>query len=114
AAATIAPMDDLSEPLPHPAPEECAEALRLVEAWALHHHATLREQPIGRTATPTELRPRLAGPPPDDGRPFPDVLAQFRRQVPPFAFNVMHPRFLAFIPGAPSFPSVLCACLTSP
>src|SRR5262249_38722926 len=41
------------------------------------------------------------------GRPFPEVLAEFAGKVAPHALRVNHPRFLAFIPSAPSFLSVL-------
>src|SRR5207248_7636001 len=47
------------------------------------------------------------GPPPETGRDFAAVLADFEKKVAPFAFRVNHPRFLAFIPSAPNFVSVL-------
>jgi glutamate/tyrosine decarboxylase-like PLP-dependent enzyme len=40
-------------------------------------------------------------------------MADFRRCVEPFAFRPNHPRFLAFVPGAPCVPSVLGDWLTS-
>jgi glutamate/tyrosine decarboxylase-like PLP-dependent enzyme len=58
------------------------------------------------------MRQRLDRPPPDRGRPFADVLADFRTHIEPFAFRTNHPRFLAFIPGAPCFPAVLGDWLT--
>lgn len=104
-------LDDLrravAAPLPQPAGGELAAAATAVRDWALHHHATLPEQPIGHTASPEAMRERLAGPPPAAGRPFVDVLADFREHVEPFAFRVNHPRFLAFVPGSPSVPSML-------
>jgi glutamate/tyrosine decarboxylase-like PLP-dependent enzyme len=45
--------------------------------------------------------------PPESGRPFAEVLAEFEQKVAKFAFRTKHPRFLAFVPGAPSFLSVL-------
>lgn len=53
------------------------------------------------------MRRRLDRPPPARGRPFADVLADFRAHVEPFAFRTNHPRFLAFIPGAPCVPAML-------
>ena len=49
----------------------------------------------------------LREPPPDEGRPFAAVLAEFADKVAPFACRVNHPRFLAFVPGAPTFLSVI-------
>ncbi len=49
----------------------------------------------------------LREPPPEDGRDFAAVLAEFADKVVPFAVRVNHPRFLAFVPGAPTFLSVL-------
>jgi len=106
-------MTDLSEPLPHPPLDQLETALRQVEGWALHHHNTLQDQPIGLAATPAELRRRLGEPPPDSGRPFAEILERFSRDVAPFAFNVMHPRFLGFVPGAPCFPSIIGDWLTA-
>jgi aromatic-L-amino-acid/L-tryptophan decarboxylase len=106
-------MIDLSEPLPHPPLDQLEAALRQVEGWALHHHATLQAQPIGLAAAPAELRRRLDEPPPESGRPFAEILDRFTRDVAPFAFNVMHPRFLAFVPGAPCFPSIIGDWLTA-
>jgi aromatic-L-amino-acid decarboxylase len=98
----------MTDPLsPQDALAEFERAAQLVLRWALDHHATLPEQPIGRTASPEEMRQLLAGPPPEEGRQFSEVLARFEEQVAPFAFRVNHPRFLAFVPGAPSLPSIL-------
>jgi glutamate/tyrosine decarboxylase-like PLP-dependent enzyme len=65
------------------------------------------------TATPADLRPWLDQPPPDAGRSFADILADFRDHVAPYAFRTNHPRFLAFVPGAPCLPSLLGDWLTA-
>ena len=88
-------------------------AAEAIQAWAFRHHETLGDQPIGLTAPPAEMRSRLDHPPPDIGRPFADVLAEFREHVEPFAFRTNHPRFLAFIPGAPCVPAMLGDWLTA-
>jgi glutamate/tyrosine decarboxylase-like PLP-dependent enzyme len=75
--------------------------------WVLRHHATLPDQSIGRTASRTELEAILREPPPEMGQDFTRVLAEFETKVVSHAFKTNHPRFLAFIPGAPSFLSVL-------
>src|SRR3989442_12596599 len=45
--------------------------------------------------------------PPEEGQPFAQVFAEFQEKVAPYAFRVNHPRFLAFVPSAPTFLSVL-------
>src|SRR5207253_461959 len=75
--------------------------------WVLRHHATLPEQPIGLTGSRPHLETLLREPPPETGQPFEQVLAEFQEKVAAYAFRVNHPRFLAFVPGAPSFLSVL-------
>jgi glutamate/tyrosine decarboxylase-like PLP-dependent enzyme len=87
--------------------EEFERAAHLVLRWAVEHNATLREQPIGLTAAPGEMRRLLDEPPPESGRPFEEILARFTERVAPYAFRVNHPRFLAFVPGAASLPSIL-------
>jgi glutamate/tyrosine decarboxylase-like PLP-dependent enzyme len=75
--------------------------------WLLNHHATLPDQPIGRPASRAEMDALLREPPPERGADFAAVLADFAAKVAPFACRVNHPRFLAFIPGAPTFLSAL-------
>jgi glutamate/tyrosine decarboxylase-like PLP-dependent enzyme len=75
--------------------------------WVVHHLSTLPDQPIGRTGSRAELDALLRRPPPEEGRDFAAVLAEFAERITPFAFRPNHPRFLAFIPGAPSYLSVL-------
>jgi glutamate/tyrosine decarboxylase-like PLP-dependent enzyme len=98
---------DPGQPLPHPDPDALREAGVLTLDWLLLHLATLPDQPVGRTGTRAELDALLREPPPEDGVPFAQVLAEFRDKVAAYAFRTNHPRFLAFIPGAPSFVSVL-------
>ena len=73
----------------------------------MNHHATLPDQPVGRAAARSELERLLREPPPEAGRDFAAVLTDFADKVAPFACRVNHPRFLAFVPGAPTFYSVL-------
>jgi glutamate/tyrosine decarboxylase-like PLP-dependent enzyme len=98
---------DLARPLPHPE----GEALRALGGqtldWLLHHFATLPQQSIGRTGSRSELETLLREPPPEQGRDFAQVLDEFATKVSPYAFRTNHPRFLAFIPGTPTFLSVL-------
>jgi glutamate/tyrosine decarboxylase-like PLP-dependent enzyme len=93
--------------LPHPDENRLREMGNLTLDWLLAHHATLPQQPIGRPASRGEMAERLAEPPPEKGSDFAAVLATFEADVAPFACRVNHPRFLAFVPGAPTLLSVL-------
>ncbi len=93
--------------MPHPDPAALGDLSRQAVEWVLRHHATLPDQPIGQTASRGELERLLRQPPPEAGAAFAQVLAEFESRVAANAFRPNHPRFLAFIPGAPSFISVL-------
>jgi len=110
-AAVDALRRDLAEPLPQPdAAQRAAWAARAAE-WALNYFATLPEQPIGTTATRTQMEALLSEPPPETGRAFDAVLREFETKITPHAFRTNHPRFLDFVPSAPCFPSVLAEWL---
>jgi glutamate/tyrosine decarboxylase-like PLP-dependent enzyme len=97
----------LAEPLRHPDPMVLRALTAQTADWLLRHFATLPDQPIGRTATRSEMEKLLREPPPATGCDFAQVFAEFQAKIAPYALRVNHPRFLAFIPGAPSFISVL-------
>lgn len=98
---------DLSRPLAHPDTVEMRQLGHEVLAWIVEHLGSLPDQPIGQTAGRTEMESHLRESPPEQGQGFAQVLRDFQEHVAPFAFRVNHPRFLAFIPSAPSFLSVL-------
>jgi glutamate/tyrosine decarboxylase-like PLP-dependent enzyme len=104
---------ELASPLPHPD----LAALRAMSSqtvdWILHHFTSLPEQPVGRSAGPAEMEALLREPPPEQGADLSVVLGEFQRHVAPYAFRINHPRFLAFIPSAPNFVSVLADFLCS-
>jgi aromatic-L-amino-acid decarboxylase len=97
----------LAAPLAHPDLATLRACTDQTTAWLLEHFATLPEQSIGQVAGRAEMEARLAEPAPEHGREFAEVLAQFGDQVANYALRVNHPRFLAFVPSAPSFVSVL-------
>ncbi len=98
---------ELAQPLPHPGADE----LHLLGAstldWLIEHFRTLPEQHIGRMTSRPEMERLLREPPPAVGQPFDQVLQEFAEKVAPHSVRVNHPRFLAFIPGTPTFLSVL-------
>ena len=79
----------------------------LVVERVLHHLSTLPDQPIGQYASRATLEAMLREPPPEQGQSLDAVLARFDAQIAPNACHVSHPRFLAFVPGAPTLASVL-------
>jgi glutamate/tyrosine decarboxylase-like PLP-dependent enzyme len=97
----------LARSLAHPDLETLQSWGSQVVRWVFRHYQTLPEQPIGRPAGRPDLEKLLHEPPPEQGSPFPAVLAQFETAIAPYAVRVNHPRFMAFIPGAPNFVSVL-------
>lgn len=110
-------LDDLRRSLEHPLPypeagslkEHAGEAL----AWLFAYLEGLPDQPAGRVGSHAELAALLVGPPPEVGVGFRQALADFREKVVPYAFRLAHPRFLAYIPAAPTFASVLGDLLDS-
>jgi glutamate/tyrosine decarboxylase-like PLP-dependent enzyme len=105
------PLDEikreLTEPLEHPDVEALRRFGLETMEWILRHHSTLPDQAIGRTPTRAEMEALLGEAPPEIGQDFSRVLAEFEDKVAPHAFRTNHPRFLAFVPGAPTFVSVL-------
>ncbi|MBL8797908.1 MAG: hypothetical protein JNM56_28680 [Planctomycetia bacterium] len=100
-------LRQLAEPLPHPSPDQQRDWAHAAASYVLEHLRTLPEQPIGQSASRARLEALLRSPPPEQGQDFPAVLDEFARQVAGHAFRINHPRFFAFIPAAPSFPSQL-------
>jgi glutamate/tyrosine decarboxylase-like PLP-dependent enzyme len=98
---------ELAEPLPHPDEPTLRRSAHQAIDWLLQHLATLPEQAVGRTASRSEMERLLLEAPPEEGCGFDHGLDEFQTKVAPFAFRINHPRFLAFIPSAPSFVSVL-------
>src|SRR5262249_5475851 len=98
---------DCAGPLPHPEADALHEHATRALDWLLRHHARRPAQPASNSATRAGMDALLREPPPEHGREFAAVLAEFADRVAPYACRVNHPRFLAFIPSAPTFLSVL-------
>ncbi len=74
----------------------------IVDRWT-----RLGEGPAWGFGRRRELEPRVWGPPPEEGRNPDTVIQQVLDDVLPFAGRIDHPRFFAFIPSSPTWPSVL-------
>jgi glutamate/tyrosine decarboxylase-like PLP-dependent enzyme len=103
----------LDSPLPYPEGDSLREHADEAVAWLLADLKELPDKPAGRTAPRAELEPLLAGPPPEQGEGFRRALAEFTQKVAPYGFRLAHPRFLGYIPAAPTFASVLGDLLCS-
>ena len=73
----------------------------------LVRHLSDPKAPPLRRAAPSEMRRRLAGPAPEQGAPYDDVLALLEHDVLPFRARGDHPRFFAFIPYCGTWPGAL-------
>jgi aromatic-L-amino-acid decarboxylase len=103
----------LAAPLPHPDTTALRAMGQTAVEWLLHDFATLPQQSVGHTACRADLEALLNEPPPELGQDFLQVLGQFEKKIAPHAFRINHPRFLGFIPSAPSFIAVLADFLAS-
>lgn len=106
-SALDALRQELAEPLPHPDGERAGLLARQTADWLTRDFTTLPEQSLGRTATRPELEALLREAAPERGSPFAEVFAEFTEKVFPHALRPTHPRFLAFIPAAPTLYSLL-------
>ncbi|MBA2360308.1 MAG: aminotransferase class I/II-fold pyridoxal phosphate-dependent enzyme [Actinobacteria bacterium] len=69
--------------------------------------ATLGEQPVIQTASKEEMELSLHEPPPAEPSSFDDLLDRLTTDVLPFMSRGDHPRFFAYIPTSPTWPSVI-------
>lgn len=98
---------ELQAPLPHPDLAALRAMAHETTEAVLAHFGTLPDQPLGDGPSRAKMEALLREPPPEEGQSFAHVLAAFAERVAPHAVRVNHPRFLAFIPSAPQFVSVL-------
>jgi glutamate/tyrosine decarboxylase-like PLP-dependent enzyme len=73
----------------------------------------LGDAAVGKTASRREMEALLLEPPPEAGMDLSRLLDAYRSRVAAYAYRPGHPRFLAFIPSAPSFAAILAECLAS-
>ena len=64
-------------------------------------------EPAWQGASRSALDALLARPAPAAARPFDEIVRELTTTVLPHAARVDHPRFLAFVPGSPTWPGVL-------
>src|SRR5215218_7424226 len=71
------------------------------------HLASLRDQRVLTNGLPPDARRRLTSAVSEDPVPFDDLLRELRANVFPYSAREPHPRFMAYVPGCPTFPAVL-------
>ena len=75
--------------------------------------AALEDDRAGRTGDRDDLAARFAQPPPEEPGDFEQLVERLRADALPFTQRTDHPRFLAYVPGAPTWPAVLGELLAS-
>jgi hypothetical protein len=73
----------------------------------------LNSEPAWRGASRAMLEDRLREPAPESGTDFDSALHRLVADVLPFAARVDHARFMAFIPGTPTWPAILADLLAT-
>lgn len=94
-------------------PEEMRRFGYRVIDLLVDHFANMKSRPVGRKADPNDIRPLVAGPPPDapwDPAALLDFLAA---EVFPNILHVDHPRFFAFVPAPGNFVSAMADALAA-
>ena len=83
------------------------EAMAAVTSLVIKDYVELGERSVGHTAGRATMEALLRQPPPEEGEDFTQVLREIHSKIMPYAMRLNHPRFLAFIPAAPTFVSML-------
>lgn len=94
-------------PLEHPDLPTLQHACQAVSSYLLDDFRSLSEASVGDVATRSDMERLLREPPPEEGMPLNRALEEFQIRIAPYNLRPGHPRFLAFIPSAPTFVSVL-------
>lgn len=78
-----------------------------VSKLVAHHLASLRQQPVYTTLTRTQAERLIAGPAPEEGTDFEQLIRVLEQHVFAHAAREPHPGFMAYVPSCPTFPAVL-------
>jgi glutamate/tyrosine decarboxylase-like PLP-dependent enzyme len=75
--------------------------------WLVDREIHRREEPVLQQASPTEMAKRIPATIPRHGQRLEDILDHLAREVLPFRSRIDHPRYLAYVPGAGTWPGAL-------
>jgi len=84
-----------------PRPEDVRALGAAVTDWIAKHFEALRDLPVVPDTTPDATFARFAGPIPEEGMPWPEVLARFERDVAPLSFHLPSPRYFGLMNPTP-------------
>lgn len=101
------PTEDAPERDMQLSAERMMELAELTSRLIIDRKERLPSEPAWRGGTRAELEPLMREAPPEEGRPAEEVLRRAAREILPVAGRVDHPRFFAFVPSSPTWPSVL-------
>jgi aromatic-L-amino-acid decarboxylase len=87
--------------------ERMMELAELASRLIVERCERLPSEPAWKGGTRAELEAIMREDPPEEGRPAEQVLERAARDILPVAGRVDHPRFFAFVPSSPTWPSVL-------
>lgn len=79
--------------------DEARRALHRALDLAIDRIENIRDHKVW-TATPADVRARLAEPAPQDGAPLESLLAEIKRDILPYGTGNIHPRFFGWVHGA--------------
>jgi len=105
-------LDSLRDPAPFDSVAFHQAAMSVVE-WAVRDAANMSAGPIGRVASPAALEAQFSQPVPEAGRPIAELIEQFQSSIIANSLRTQHPRFLAFVPTAPTPMAILGDWLTA-
>ncbi len=94
-------------------PEEVRRLGYAVVDAIVERQAGLRDGPPWEGATRAEMQPLLHEPCPEGPRAVEEVMERALRDVLPKAGRIDHPRFFAFVPSSPAWPSIMGEWLAS-
>lgn len=94
-------------------PETMSRLAHRVMDDVLRHLEHMDSEPAWRMFSREEGEARFREPPPETGRPLEALLDRARGEVLDHAGRIGHPRFLAFVPSAVTFPGVLAEVLVA-
>lgn len=75
--------------------------------WLVEREIHRRAEPVLQQATPAEMASRIPAEVPGHGQDLNDILDHLAEHVLPFRSRIDHPRYLAYVPGAGTWPGVL-------
>jgi len=97
----------------HMTPDEFRRHGHSVVDWIADYYSRIESFPVLSRVEPGQIRASLPLNPPDNGQPFPTILADIEKLILPGVTHWQSPNFFAFFPSNASGPSILGDLLSS-